>query len=111
METAFAAIAAPRRRQILELVRGRELSAGAIAAHFEVSRPAISQHLRVLKAAGLLSERREGTKRLYRLRLEGFTGLHAYLDTFWTDNLRRLKAQAELDERVLRATMEGSRPQ
>src|SRR5213083_1751946 len=75
MEAALKAIAAPRRRQILTLVRSDELSAGEIAAHFDVTRPAVSQHLRVLKDAHLLVERREGTRRLYRARPEGLAEL------------------------------------
>jgi DNA-binding transcriptional ArsR family regulator len=71
MEAALKAIAEPRRRQILLLVREGEMTAGEIASHFEVTRPAISQHLTVLKEAGLVSERRDGTKRIYRFRPEG----------------------------------------
>ena len=75
MEVALRAIAEPHRRQILRLVWDGELSAGEIASHFEVTRPAISQHLTVLKEAGLVSERRNGTKRLYRARPEGLAEL------------------------------------
>jgi DNA-binding transcriptional ArsR family regulator len=75
MEAALKAIAAPRRRQILTLVRNGELSAGEIASHFDVTRPAVSQHLNVLKEAGLVSERRNGTRRLYRARPEGLADL------------------------------------
>jgi len=78
------AIAEPRRRQILALVRERELSAGEIAASFDVSRPAVSQHLTVLRGAGLLSERRQGTSRYYRARPEGLAGLRDFMDEFWT---------------------------
>ncbi|HEV7564083.1 MAG TPA: metalloregulator ArsR/SmtB family transcription factor [Solirubrobacterales bacterium] len=92
------AIAEPRRRQILALVRDEELSAGAIAAHFDVSRPAVSQHLTVLRGAGLLSERRQGTSRLYRARPEGLAGLREFMDGFWTDRLERLKLAAELEQ-------------
>ncbi|MBM4415452.1 MAG: winged helix-turn-helix transcriptional regulator [Chloroflexi bacterium] len=81
------ALAEPRRRRILELVRERELPAGAIAARFDVSRPAISQHLRVLKEAGLVSERRNGTRRLYRARPEGLAELRAFLQGYWDDRL------------------------
>src|SRR5438067_1940786 len=70
MEAALKAISAPTRRRILTLVRDGELSAGEIAAHFDVTRPAVSQHLNVLKEAGLVNERRNGTKRLYRARSE-----------------------------------------
>jgi DNA-binding transcriptional ArsR family regulator len=97
VEAVAHAIAAPRRRAILTLVRGKELSAGEIAAHFDVTRPAISQHLRVLKDADLLSERRDGTRRLYRARPEGLAELRAFLDDFW--DLGRLKAVAEVEER------------
>ena len=87
MEAVARAIAAPRRRQILSLVRDEELSAGEIASHFEVSRPAVSQHLNVLKEAGLVSERRNGTKRLYRAQPEGLAELRAFLEQFWGDCL------------------------
>ena len=72
MEAALKAIAGPRRRRILTLVRDGELSAGEIAAHFDVTRPAVSQHLNVLKEAGLVSERRNGTRRLYRPARKGW---------------------------------------
>ena len=77
MEAALKAIAAPHRRQILSLVRDGELSAGEIAAHFDVTRPAVSQHLTVLKEAGLVNERRNGTRRLYRARPEGLVPIRA----------------------------------
>lgn len=92
------AIAAPRRRQILAIVRESEMSAGEIAAQFDISRPAISQHLTVLRGAGLLSERREGTSRLYRARPEGLAGLRDFMNGFWTDRLERLKLAAELEQ-------------
>src|SRR5712691_3516019 len=99
MEAALRAIAEPRRREILRLVRSAELAAGDIAAHFEVTRPAISQHLRVLKSAGLLVERREGTRRLYRARPEALAELRSYLEQIWDDGLEDLKYEAERDER------------
>ena len=99
METALKAIAAPRRRRILALVRDEELSAGEIAAHFDVSRPAVSQHLTVLREAGLVEERRNGTRRLYRARPEGLAELKAFLDGFWDERLEALKREAERDER------------
>lgn len=98
VDAVARAIAEPRRRQILALVRERELSAGEIAANFEVSRPAVSQHLQVLRGAGLLSERRQGTRRLYRARPEGLAGLRDFMDEFWTDRLERLKLAAELEQ-------------
>ena len=104
MEEALRAIAEPRRREILRLVRNRELSAGEIAAQFEVTRPAVSQHLGVLKQAGLLEERREGARRFYRVRPEGLDGLRAFLEDFWGEGLRRLKWEAEAEQqRRLRA--------
>jgi DNA-binding transcriptional ArsR family regulator len=99
MEAALRAIAEPRRRRILELVGSRELSAGEIASRFDVTRPAISQHLTVLKGAGLLNERREGTRRLYRARPEGLAEVRSFLDQFWADGLDRLKVAAEQAER------------
>ncbi len=89
-------MAAPRRRDILRLVRGTELTAGAIAANFgDVSRPAISQHLRVLREAGLIRERRDGTRRLYSADDAGVDALRGYLERFWDDRLETLKTQAE----------------
>jgi DNA-binding transcriptional ArsR family regulator len=99
MEAVAHAIAAPRRRAILRLVRSDELSAGEIAAHFDVTRPAVSQHLRVLKDAELLVERREGTRRLYRARPQGLSELRAFVEDFWDDGLDRLKHEAEAEER------------
>jgi DNA-binding transcriptional ArsR family regulator len=99
MDAALKAIAEPRRQQILSLVRDGELPAGEIAAHFDVTRPAISQHLAVLKGAGLLSERRDGTRRLYRARPEGLEELRAFLDGFWDERLDALRRAAEREER------------
>src|SRR3954466_10248212 len=99
MEAALKAIAAPRRRQILSLIRAGELSAGEIAAQFDVTRPAVSQHLNVLKEAGLVSERRNGTKRLYRARPEGLAPLKEFLEEFWDERLTALKREAEREER------------
>jgi DNA-binding transcriptional ArsR family regulator len=99
MEAALRAIAEPRRRQILELVRERELSAGAIASQFDVTRPAISQHLGVLKEAGLVDERRNGTQRLYRARPQGLSELKTFLDGFWDAKLEALQKEAEREEK------------
>ena len=99
MEAALKAIAAPRRRQILALVRDDELSAGEIAAHFDVTRPAVSQHLNVLKEAGLVSERRNGTRRLYRARPEGLVPVKKFLEEFWEPRLEALKREVEREER------------
>jgi len=99
VEAALKAIAEPRRRAILSLVRDGELSAGEIASHFEVTRPAVSQHLNVLKEAGLVSERRNGTRRLYRARPEGLVELRDFLEGFWDVRLEALKREAEKEER------------
>jgi DNA-binding transcriptional ArsR family regulator len=98
MEEAIRAIAEPNRRRILQLVTWKELSAGEIASRFEITRPAVSQHLGVLREAGLVSERREGTRRLYSLRPEGFDDLKSFLEAFWGEGLERLKEAAELEE-------------
>jgi DNA-binding transcriptional ArsR family regulator len=98
MEAALRAIAEPHRRRILELVAEDERSAGEIAGAFDITRPAVSQHLTVLKSAGLVAERRDGTRRLYRIRPEGFTDLKAFLERFWGEGLERLKLAAELEE-------------
>jgi DNA-binding transcriptional ArsR family regulator len=98
VEEALRAIAEPNRRRILQLVFDRELSAGEIASRFDISRPAVSQHLTVLRGAGLVTERRDGTRRLYSLRPEGFADLKSFLDAFWSEGLERLKEAAELEE-------------
>ena len=100
MEAALKALAGPRRRQILALVRDGELSAGEIAAHFDVTRPAVSQHLTVLKEAGLVDERRNGTRRLYRARPEGLAELKDFLEEFWEERLDALKREAEREEKT-----------
>ena len=99
MEAALRAIAEPRRRRILQLVATDELPAGEIAEHFDVTRPAISQHLSVLREAGLVTERRDGQRRLYRARAEGLLELRSFLDQFWAEGLGRLKEAAEREER------------
>jgi DNA-binding transcriptional ArsR family regulator len=98
VETALKAIAEPRRRQILALVRDAELSAGEIASNFDVTRPAVSQHLNVLKEAGLVNERRNGTRRLYRARPEGLAELKEFLEGFWDVRLDTLKREAQKEE-------------
>ena len=80
-------------------MRDEELTAGMIATHFDVTRQAISQHLRVLHGAGLVSERRDGTRRIYRVRPEGLNELRAFLDDFWSDRLEKLKREVEAEEK------------
>ena len=83
---------------ILERLRSGPLAVGEIASRLPVSRPAVSQHLRVLKEAGLVSERKEGTRRIYRLEPAGLSDLRAYLNSFWTVALADFKAAAELEQ-------------
>ena len=99
MDTVLQAIREPRRREILRLVQTGELSAGEIAARFDVTRPAISQHLQVLAAAGLVTVRRDKTRRLYSARPEGLADLRAFIEEFWDDSLQRLKQAAEAEEK------------
>jgi DNA-binding transcriptional ArsR family regulator len=110
IDRSLKALAEPRRREILRLVAHDELAAGEIAAAFDVSRTAISQHLTVLKDAELVDERRDGTRRLYRARPDGLAELRRFLDDMWASSLdmaRRLAeglaAEAETDEEVRRA--------
>ena len=99
-DKALRAIAEPRRRAILRLVARDELAAGEIAAAFDITRTAVSQHLTVLKNAGLLSERRDGTRRLYRARAEGLAGLRDFLDEVWAGSLDAARAIAEAERGI-----------
>ena len=99
MDAALKALAEPRRRDILRLVWSQELAAGEIAARFDVTRPAISQHLRVLSEADLVTERRDGTRRLYRAWPDTVEELQAFLARFWDERLDRLRDVAEAAER------------
>ena len=92
-------IAAPRRLRILELVWDRELSAGEIAADFDVSWSAVSQHLTVLRKAGLVSERRDGRNRFYRADKVALGSLRAVVQDHWERGLGRLKVLAEAEQR------------
>ncbi|PJJ72140.1 regulatory ArsR family protein [Diaminobutyricimonas aerilata] len=91
------ALSEQRRRSILRLVRERELPAGRIAEEFDVTRSAVSQHLAVLKEAGLVTERRDGTRRLYRARPEAMVRVQAALDAIWSDALDRGRALVEAE--------------
>jgi len=99
MDEALRAVADPTRRAILRLVRDEELSAGVIAVHFpSMSRPAVSQHLRVLTEARLVDVRPDGNRRLYRWRREGLRDAATFVEEMWSDRLARLKAAAEREE-------------
>jgi DNA-binding transcriptional ArsR family regulator len=93
--TVLDALGDPTRRELLEVLRGGPRAVVDIAAAMPVSRPAVSQHLRVLKEAALVTERREGARRVYRIHTEGLAALRAYLETYWHDALRAFKDAAE----------------
>jgi DNA-binding transcriptional ArsR family regulator len=95
----MAALADPTRRAIFERLREGPRPVGELARELPVSRPAVSQHLRVLKEAGLVSERRNGTRRLYRVEPDAVAELRAYFDDFWSRALEAFKAAAESEER------------
>ena len=95
---ALQALGDPTRRSVLEQLRAGPQAVGEIAARLPVSRPAVSQHLRVLKEAGLVTERQNGTRRLYRVDPDGLAGLREYLEGFWEEALASFKAAAETDE-------------
>ncbi|HEY6117445.1 MAG TPA: metalloregulator ArsR/SmtB family transcription factor [Candidatus Dormibacteraeota bacterium] len=99
MVDPLQALSSPRRREILRLVWSSERSAGEIARAFEVSWPAISQNLRVLKDAGLVKERRRGTSRLYRADRVALRPLESYLRAMWARKIDRLRLLAEAEER------------
>ena len=99
-DEALRALAEPRRRAILRLVSEEELAAGQIAAAFDVTRTAVSQHLTVLKNAGLLTERRDGTRRLYRARPEGLAGLRQFLDDMWASSLDAARRLVEAERGI-----------
>jgi DNA-binding transcriptional ArsR family regulator len=94
-EDAMNALGDPTRRAIFERLRRGPMPVGAIAEELPVSRPAVSQHLRVLKKAGLVTERREGTRRIYGLAPDGLAEVRAYFEEFWTVALADFKAAAE----------------
>ena len=99
-DEALRALAEPRRRAILRLVARDELAAGEIAQAFEVTRTAVSQHLTVLRNAGLVSERRVGTRRYYRARPEGLAGLREFLEDMWASSLDMARRLAEADRGI-----------
>ncbi len=91
----FAALADPTRRRVFERLAKRALSVGELAAELPVSRPAVSQHLKVLKAAGLVEHEVDGTRRVYRVDPRGILAMRNYLDRFWDRALAAFKAAAE----------------
>ena len=95
---AFDALGDPTRRAIFELVASRPQSVGKLAGRTAVSRPAVSQHLKVLKGAGLVTDRQEGTRRIYSVDPRGVMAMRAYLDKFWDRALAAFQAAADADE-------------
>ena len=93
--TALAVLADPTRRRVFERLRHGPRAVNVIAAGLPVSRPAVSQHLKVLKSAGLVEERNEGVRRIYSLRREGLLELREWLDGFWDNALEAFKLEAE----------------
>jgi DNA-binding transcriptional ArsR family regulator len=93
--TAFTALGDPTRRAIFEQLRGGPRSVGELAGSLPVSRPAVSQHLRVLREAGLVSDRKQGTRRLYRVAPQGVAELRDYLNDFWDEVLAEFKDKVE----------------
>jgi DNA-binding transcriptional ArsR family regulator len=99
VEALLKALADPRRQRILRLVWDHESTAGDVAARFDVSRPDISKHLRILREAGLIEERRQGTRGWYRARPERLADVRRFLDSFWDASLAAIKQSAENDAR------------
>jgi DNA-binding transcriptional ArsR family regulator len=97
VDRALAAIADPTRRQVFERLASGPRPVGELARGLPVSRPAVSQHLKVLKDAGLVADRAEGTRRVYEIDPHGLGALRAWLDQFWGDALAAFKAEAEKD--------------
>ena len=95
---AWTALADPTRRRIFETLRGGPAAVSVLASSLPVSRPAVSQHLKVLREAGLVQERAQGTRRIYEIRPEGLRELRAWLDRFWDDALEQFKAEVERAE-------------
>ena len=110
MDAAVRALAEPNRRAILQLVRDDELTAGDIADHFTITRPAVSQHLRLLEEAELVAVRKEGTRRWYRAKPEGLAELRKWVEQFWAEGLGELKVAAEQQDWPTRAR-KGNREQ
>jgi DNA-binding transcriptional ArsR family regulator len=101
-ENALTVLADPTRRRVFERLRAGPSPVNVLAAGLPVSRPAVSQHLKVLKDAGLVDERSEGVRRIYSLRREGLMELREWLDSFWGDALEAFKLEAEKSHKASR---------
>lgn len=95
VDDVFKALAEPKRREMLRLLRTEAMSVNEIASRFDITQQAVSLHLKVLRGAGLVTERRDGTRRLYLVRPEGLTGVNQFIDELWPAALRRLKSAVE----------------
>jgi DNA-binding transcriptional ArsR family regulator len=102
MDATARALSEPHRRKILQLIHDDECTVGAIAEQLPISRPAVSQHLRVLEDAELVTFRQEGTRRLYRSRPEGLLEMRDWLNQFWADGIDQQKVQVERDQWIAR---------
>jgi DNA-binding transcriptional ArsR family regulator len=102
IQLTLNALVEPRRREILACICKHELTFTAIASQFDISAPAVSKHLKVLAESGLVTFRRDGTKKYYRLRKEGLSDIKVFIDQFWDDSFLRLKEAAEEEERRMR---------
>jgi DNA-binding transcriptional ArsR family regulator len=94
-DAALKALAEPHRRVILELVAGEPRPVGDIAGHLDITPQAVSRHLKVLREAGLVDERREGTRHLFVVNPDGFSAVQQFLADFWTQHLGRLRNAVE----------------
>lgn len=101
-ERKLDALGDPTRRAILDMLKRGPRPVGELASRLPVTRPAVSQHLKILKEAGLVTDRQNGTQRIYAVDADGLAGLRAYLDAFWSAALNNLKAVAESDHRTRR---------
>lgn len=106
---ALDALGDPTRRAVLELLREGERTVGQLVDALPVSQPAVSQHLRVLRDAGLVTSRAEGTRRIYRVERDGFAAVRAYVDRFWDDVLDAFVAYAETEPAPTEEVPRGSR--
>ena len=103
-DAVLRALAEPQRARIVRLVRDTELAAGEVADHFDITAQAVSQHLRVLKDAGVLNERRDGTRRLYSVRPEAIESVREFLEELWPSSLANLKHVVETGKRAKRSS-------
>ena len=108
METLLQAVSEPTRREILHLVAGREVTASEVGSHFDMSGPAVSQHLRVLREAGLVIVRRDGTKRFYSADQDALAALLRWLDDYWSLGLLELKQSVERESAAKRRRVKKS---